>query len=78
MRQAFQDTVHMKVYVFRSRKDPEVYGFTSDDTGMNLPADLEPWQAQGGAMPTAQARASDIILDTIRDRGFYLMRSALR
>ena len=67
----------MKVYVFRSGRDPEVYGFTSEVTGSNLPADLEPWQAQGGAMPATQATASDMILETLRDRGFYLMRSAL-
>ena len=34
----------MKVYAFNSTKNGELYGFTTDKAGGNLPADLGPWR----------------------------------
>jgi hypothetical protein len=33
----------MRIYVFVSRKDPDVLAFTLSETGDNLPAALGPW-----------------------------------
>ena len=67
----------MKVYVFRSSKDPEVYGFTSDQTGENLPAELEPWQAQGGgaAMPIGNTADNELLLQTVESEGYYIVHT---
>ena len=67
----------MKVYVFRSAKDPDVYGFTSDQTGENLPADLKPWRAQGGgvAMPIGNTTDNELLLQTIESEGCYIVHT---
>jgi hypothetical protein len=33
----------MQVALFRSEKDPDVFAFTTDRTGANLPSDFAPW-----------------------------------
>jgi len=37
----------MTISLFRSTKEPDVFGFTVDPTGSNLPAQLGPWQSAG-------------------------------
>ena len=47
------DSGGMQIHVFRSERDPLAIGFTSDRSGLNLPADLAPWQPLWGAiLPT--------------------------
>jgi hypothetical protein len=67
----------MMVYVFRSAKDPDVYGFTSYQTGENLPAELEPWRAQGGgaAMPIGNSTDNELLLQTIESEGYYIVHT---
>ena len=33
----------MKLHIFKSGKEPDVFGFTADATGGNLPSELGPW-----------------------------------
>jgi hypothetical protein len=47
------DNGGMQIRVFRSERDPLAIGFTSDRSGLNLPADLAPWRPLWGAiLPT--------------------------
>jgi hypothetical protein len=34
----------MRITLFRSTKEPDVFGFTADPTGGNLPDEFGPWQ----------------------------------
>jgi hypothetical protein len=33
----------MKVRLFRSEKEPELFAYTSEQTGANLPSEFAPW-----------------------------------
>jgi hypothetical protein len=75
----------MAISLFRSIKEPEVFGFTADPTGTNLPAEFAPWQKSGGGT-AAQAyaggsldglAASDPVVKAVQRDGFYLARSGL-
>jgi hypothetical protein len=75
----------MKLALFRSAKDPDVFGFTADPAGSNLPAALGPWQKAGGGT-AAQAYAStsldglalsDPVIKAVERDGFFLARSGL-
>jgi hypothetical protein len=37
----------MKIHLFQSTGELDVFGFTSDETGANLPVDLAPWTRAG-------------------------------
>jgi hypothetical protein len=41
----------MTVHVFQSAKMPELYGFTVDASGTNLPVEDGPWEIAGNAIP---------------------------
>jgi hypothetical protein len=76
----------MKLTLFRSTKEPDVFGFTADPTGGNLPDEFSPWRkaAEGTA---AQAYAgdslddgiasSDPVIKAVERDGFYLARSGV-
>jgi len=71
---------YMQVFIFQSSIDSEVFGFTKDQAGGNLPPDLGPWKPHGNAaMSTGQGVAgigpSDPILAAIEASGFYVGRS---
>jgi hypothetical protein len=75
----------MNIYLFRSTKEPDVFGFTSDSAAGNLPDELGPWRAAGGGT-AAQAYAgssldglasSDPVIKAVERDGFYLARSGL-
>jgi hypothetical protein len=75
----------MAISLFRSTKQPDVFGFTADPSGSNLPAEFAPWQIFGGGT-AAQAyagrsleglAASDPVVRAIERDGFYLARSGL-
>ena len=40
----------MRIYVFKSKRDPLVLAFSSDRYGANLPAELAPWRSLWGAI----------------------------
>ena len=75
----------MKLYILRCSVEPDVFGFTPDPTGANLPHELGPWRSAGGGT-AVQAYAggivdglapSDPIMKAIERDGFYLARSGL-
>lgn len=43
----------MQAWVFRSEKDPSVYGFATDQDGHALPAEFAPWRAHPASLPWA-------------------------
>src|SRR3954447_11236727 len=75
----------MTITLFRSTKEPDVFGFTVDPTGSNLPAQLGPWQSAGaGTVATSYAETnldglalSDPVMRAIKQNGFYLTRSGV-
>jgi hypothetical protein len=75
----------MAIFLFHSTKESDVFGFTADPIGSNLPAAFAPWRRSGGGT-AAQAyagssldgrAASDPVVKTIERDGFYLARSGL-
>jgi hypothetical protein len=75
----------MAISLFRSTKAPDVFGFTSDPTGSNLPDEFGPWRSAGTAT-AAQAYASnsleglalsDPVLKAVERDGYYLARSGI-
>jgi hypothetical protein len=75
----------MAISLFRSTKEPGVFGFTADPTGANLPAEFAPWQRSGsGTAAQAYAgssldglAASDPVVKAVERDGFYLARSGV-
>jgi hypothetical protein len=51
----------MTISLFRSTKEPDVFGFTVDPTGSNLPAQFGPWQSAGDG--TAAMSYAEMNLD---------------
>ncbi|WP_146101766.1 hypothetical protein [Rhodopila globiformis] len=75
----------MTISLFRPAKEPDVFGFTVDPTGSNLPAQPGPWQGAGaGTAATSYAGTnldglalSDPVMRAVKQDAFYLMRSGL-
>ena len=75
----------MTISLFRSTKEPDVFGFTVDPTGSNLPAQFGPWQSAGdgtAAMSYAEMNLdglalSNPVMRAVKQNGFYLTRSGL-
>ena len=75
----------MTISLFRSTKEPDVFGFTADPTGSNLPAELGPWQSAGaGTAATSYAgtsldglATSDPVMRAVERDGFYLAHSGV-
>ena len=71
----------MAVFIFRSQTQTDIFGFTEDAKGSNLPSQFAPWISAGGgqAMPTGQGIAgvggTDAVLAGIKGDGYYLARS---
>jgi hypothetical protein len=74
----------MKINLFQSRSDPEVFGFTADFTGEKLPRNFGPWRLAGkrAARQVRLAenldgnRASAPLIRAVKRDGFYLVHSA--
>ena len=60
----------MRVFAFRSAQNHRLFAFTADGTGANLPGMMGPWQTAGASPPVV----SELILDVIEARGFFLAR----
>jgi hypothetical protein len=74
----------MKIHLFQSTRELDVFDFTSDKRGANLPADLAPWtrSGEGCAVETgpdiavlAGGGSSDPVVSAIEHGGFYVARS---
>jgi hypothetical protein len=50
-----------------------MFGFTFDETGENLPAEMAPWKFAGS---TARTTVDALVTGVIKREGFYLTRSA--
>jgi hypothetical protein len=67
--------------LFQSVVGPEVFGFTGDATGQNLPEKFAPWRksSQGGSLylgigeSSAQLGAGDPVIRAVQTGGFYLV-----
>ena len=69
----------MQVFMFRSEHDHHWFGFSSDETGENLPAELAPWrQPPSAAIPAplelAAITGSGPFLPSIKETGYYTVR----
>ena len=69
------------INLFQSAVDPEVFGFTQDATGENLPAKFAPWRksSQGGSLylgigeSSAELGSVDPVIRAVQTQGFYLV-----
>jgi hypothetical protein len=64
------------LHIFQSTQSPELYGFTVDPGGANLPADDGPWEAAGDAIPlgTTMASTSPEIAQAVEANGYALVK----
>ena len=75
----------MNLYFFRSAKQPDVFSFTTDPTGANLPTKLAPWHPAGSGSATQSYAGRrldglgpfDLVIKAVEKDGFYLARSGL-
>jgi hypothetical protein len=73
----------MKIHLFQSLREPDVFGFTGDETGANLPAELGPWAVSGSGGPLETGPGDRLIRHgqcgpifvAIQRDGFYVARS---
>jgi hypothetical protein len=72
--------VDMQIYLFWSDHDREVFGFTFDPEGTNLPFEFAPWSKNdnGAALYAGPSDgvAFNAVISAVRRDGFYLARSA--
>ena len=68
----------MMLHIFQSAKMPEIYGFTVDATGTNLPVEDGPWEIAGNAIPlgTTMASTSPEIAQQIERNGYALVKGS--
>ena len=63
-------TIH--VCIFQSEKYGDLFGFTADASGSNLPAEFAPWKAYGGQAIPAGVAAFEAIRLEIARRGYFI------
>jgi hypothetical protein len=65
----------MALHVFQSAKKPQLYGFSANPTGLNLPSKDGPWESAGDAIPLSviMASASPEISQQVERNGFALV-----
>lgn len=74
------------INLFQSAANPEVFGFTQDATGENLPAQYAPWRksSKGGSLYlgageySAQLGSDDPVIRAVQTQGFYLVGTQTR
>jgi hypothetical protein len=73
----------MILTLFRSAKDTDIFGFTSDPAGCNLPDELGPWCKAGNSAQIYAGTSldglasSDPVRKAVERDGFYLARSGI-
>jgi hypothetical protein len=65
----------MTLHIFQSSGSPELFGFTADPAGANLPEASGQWESIGDAIPlgVAMASASPKISEEVERLGFALV-----
>jgi hypothetical protein len=74
------------INLFQSDLDPEVFGFTQDSTGQNLPETFAPWRksSRGGSLylgvgeSSDQLASADPVIRAVQSRGFFLVETRAR
>ena len=74
--------VGMKLYIFRSGREPDMFGFAADEEGLHLPMYLAPWSRTNEdpvEPPLVHSRFVNTepfvpILAAVMDKGFYTAR----
>ena len=66
----------MTLHIFQSAKTRELYGFTVDAAGTNLPTEDGPWGIAGNAIPlgTTMASTSPEFAQQIERNGYALVK----
>ena len=74
----------MRFHLFQSGSDPDLFGFTADASGANLPDRFKPWQKIGNALNVRRGEAvtsvgsASVIIDAVKRDGFYLARGGVK
>jgi hypothetical protein len=66
----------MLIYLFISDSHPSVSSFTTDKSGVNLPANYMPWRSVNSGRPIHIDAPSDQIAASILQDGYYLLGTA--
>jgi hypothetical protein len=75
------------INLFQSDLDPEVFGFTQDATGQNLPERYAPWRksSRGGSLYLGAGESSaqlgsdgDPVIQAVQTQGYYLVGTPSR
>lgn len=66
----------MTLHLFQSTQTLELFGFTVDPTGSNLPAEDGPWERAANAIPlgTTMASTSPEIAQEVELNGYALVK----
>jgi hypothetical protein len=67
--------VGMQIYIFASGSHPNVSGFTSDQTGGNLPAEYVPWRPVNGGKAMLVGSDIDPVATAVERDGYFLLSS---
>jgi hypothetical protein len=64
------------IYMFASRRDGRVYGFTNSPKGSNLPVEFAPWQPLGAQVMSGAGGAESVteVEAAISAKGHYVAR----
>lgn len=70
----------MQVFIFQSEKDKDIFGFSGELAGGNLPAEFAPWQRIGNTAlqsggGVAGIGPADAVIASIEREGFFVARS---
>jgi hypothetical protein len=61
------------IYIFDSMSYNRVRAFTTVSTGANLPGFFAPWEAMGSSPYEATWGLADAVINSLRDRGFFIL-----
>jgi hypothetical protein len=66
----------MTVYMFQSKLDPHVFGFTTEPKGAGLPQDLAPWGEEQGSISAGVGLIGEVE-EALHKAGFFLSRQPI-
>jgi hypothetical protein len=69
--------VAMRIFIFKSETNPDLYAFAGDLAGLQLPGQFKPWRAVGAIAPDRDPPyklSRNVIEAAISSRGFQLFR----
>lgn len=62
--------------MFQSGATQNVFGFTRDENGGNLPAEFSPWRRTGSQTLPAGTSPRDPLVQALTSRGYYIARAS--